>query len=171
MKFTIIGAAVGVALAVAGCASRPEPSRGLQGEGPRVLLSADTLMFASFDANNDLRIDAAEQAAGIAREWTRADANGDGEITPLEMQTWMTTALGGADAPPYRLDFDRNVDNKITRAEFDQELAVRARDYDKDNDGVLTRAEFLREAPRAQMPMMQGGPRGGVRRRGGLTGD
>jgi len=161
VKTSWIWALAGAGAALAGCASEPKDEQ-RRVELPRVLLSADTLVFATFDANGDVRIDVAERDAGIAREWTRADANGDGTLPPLEFQTWMTQALGGSNAPPYRLDFDRNVDNAITRTEFETELVARFDDYDADKDGVLTRTEFVRDVPRPQM--REGGPRQMMRR-------
>lgn len=153
-------------LTAAACASGPSRDERPR-EGPRVLLSADTLLFASFDANADLRIDSSEIEAGIVREWTRADQNQDGALSPIEFQAWMNLALGGSNAPPYRLDFDRNVDNSITRAEFETEMRSRAADYDQNEDGVLERAEFLRDAPRPQMMMNpDGDPRMRTRPRG-----
>lgn len=152
MKLAIFAAGV-LALGAASCASNSGDRGAGPREAPRVLLSADALLFASFDANNDLVIDNAEIEAGMAREWTRADANNDGELGPIEFQSWMTVALGGSNAPPYRLDFDRNVDNVITRAEFETEMRARAADYDENADGALARAEFLREQPRPQMMM------------------
>lgn len=160
MRVAILAAGV-LALGAVSCAGRSESRAAGMREAPRVLLSADALLFASFDANDDLRIDAAEIEAGVAREWARGDANNDGEMAPIEYQAWMNLALGGSNAPPYRLDFDRNVDNAITRAEFETELRSRAADYDENSDGVLARAEFMREAPQPQVTM--GGER--MRRR------
>jgi hypothetical protein len=162
VKANLMMAVLGAGLAAAGCAGGPrgEPERR---EAPRVLLSADTLVFASFDADGDLRVDVSERDAGIAREWTRADANGDGTIAPIEFQAWVGATLGGANMPPYRLDFDRNVDNAISRAEFETEFRGRFDDYDADKDAVLTRAEFVRELRR---PQMRSGPgEGGPPRR------
>ncbi len=167
MRLTLF-AVCALAAGASGCGGGPPRGAPLPSDPPRVLLSADTLVFTSFDANNDLRIDHAELEAGIAREFARADVNSDGALTPLEFQSWMTAALGGANAPPYRLDFDRNVDNSITRAEFESELNARAELYDSDHDGVLVRSEFIREAPRQQMmlgPRGPGGPGGGEMRR------
>src|SRR5262245_34472199 len=142
MKMAIVAAGV-LALGATSCAGGGSRDRDAgPREAPRVLLSADALLFASFDANNDLRIETAEIEAGVAREWARADANNDGELAPIEFQNWMMLALGGSNAPPYRLDFDRNVDNSITRAEFETEMRSRAQDYDENSDGVLARAEF-----------------------------
>jgi hypothetical protein len=77
--------------------------------------------------------------------------------------------------PPYRLNFDRNVDNSITREEFHDELAARFADYDANHDGAVTRAEMLRANPGARPQMMRDGSRGegapGGRERGGLPGE
>lgn len=151
-------------VACAGARPPPAPPQ----ERPHVTLSADALLFASFDTNGDLRIDAAELSAGIAREWARADANGDGAISPLEYQTWADAALGGAQSPPFRLDFDRDVNNSITRAEFETELNARAQTYDVNHDGVLVFSEFVRPAPSMQRDAM--GPGGGGQHRGAREG-
>ncbi len=146
MKAWTAAAVLGAACATSACMSGGG-DRGprIPNEPVRVLLSADALVYASGDANGDLRIDAAERDAAIAREWARADGNNDGALTPIEFQEWVTAALGGSNAPPYRLDFDRNVDNSITREEFETELRSRFDDYDANDDGVVVRAEFIRE--------------------------
>jgi hypothetical protein len=130
------------AAALAGCASSGD---GRRAEPLRALLSVDALVFSGFDSNDDLRISAAEIEAGISREWARADANHDASLQPLEFQTWSSAALGGGQTPPYRLDFDRNVDNAISAEEFRTELLARAHEYDTDEDGALTRADFVRQ--------------------------
>lgn len=117
----------------------------------RALLSVDALLFAGFDADDDLRVTTAEIEAGVTREFARADTNQDGSLTPLEFGGWSTLALGGAQTPPYRLDFDRNVDNTITAEEFRTEITSRANDYDVDRDGALTRAEFVRDLRATRM--------------------
>jgi hypothetical protein len=60
---------------------------------------------------------------------------------------------------PYRLDFDRNVDNSITREEFESEIRARVRDYDENGDGVLTRGEFTRLVGAARPPVDRQRPR------------
>lgn len=149
--WTLAAMACGAAV-LAACAGGGD--RGPRAEPIRALLSADALVYATFDTDGDMRISAAELEAGVARELTRADANGDGSLQPLEFQNWSNAALGGGQLPPYRLDFDRNVDNVITAEEFTTELTARARDYDADGDGVLTRAEFVRQVnqPRVLRP-------------------
>lgn len=137
-------------LALAGCAGGG--AAGTSRDPVRALLSADALMFVSFDTDGDLSVSAAEIEAGRAREFTRADANGDGQLQPLEFQNWANAVLGGGQIGPFRLDFDRNVDNVITRDEFDAEIVARVADYDSNEDGALTRPEFVRLLGQTRAP-------------------
>jgi hypothetical protein len=143
MKFSTITALVCGAAALAACASSNGNERD-RSEPVRALLSADSLMFVSFDTDGDLSTTTAEIDAGIAREFTRADTNHDGQLQPIEFENWGTAVLGGGQIGPFRLDFDRNVDNVITRAEFETEIHNRAHQYDADENGSLTRSEFVR---------------------------
>ncbi|MEZ5996650.1 MAG: EF-hand domain-containing protein [Hyphomonadaceae bacterium] len=128
-------------------------SRGAHDRAPiRALLSADALMFVSFDTDGDLNVSRAELEAGVAREFARADANGDASLTPIEFQNWSNLVLGGTQIGPYRLDFDRNVDNTITREEFETELSARMSAYDADENGMLSRSEFVRLVGQARPP-------------------
>jgi hypothetical protein len=137
-------AAAGLTACASGGDGRDEPIR--------ALLSADVLMLVSFDADHDLSITSAEVEAGIEREFARADANRDGSLQPIEFQNWSNAVLGGAQLGPYRLDFDRNVDNVITREEFDTEIRARFRDYDADESGAVSRSEFIRLVGQARPP-------------------
>ena len=121
----------------------------------RALLSADVMMFVSWDTNGDLVVSPDEIEAGITREFERADANHDGRIEPIEFQAWANVVLGGGQMGPYRLDFDRNVDNVISREEFANEIHGRVRDYDTDENGSLSRAEFVRLVGQARPPRPQ----------------
>ncbi len=136
--------------ALAGCASGAGSS---DRTAPiRALLSADALMFVSFDADGDLNVSNAEFEAGIAREFTRADSNADGSLQPIEFSNWSSLVLGGSQIGPYRLDFDRNVDNAITRAEYDTELRARFATYDSDESGAISRGEFVRLVGQPRAP-------------------
>ena len=125
----------------------------------RALLSGDAMMLVRFDANGDLSVTAEEINAGLAREFARADTSGDGSLSPIEFQNWANAVLGGGPMGPYRLDFDRNVDNTITRAEFDTELRARVDQYDENGDDVLTRGEFTRLIGTARPPPERQRPR------------
>jgi len=157
-KRVLIGVAAAAALAA--CASGP--SRSSQADEPiRALLSADVMMLVSFDSDGDLTVTEAEVAAGLAREFARADSNADGSLQPIEFQNWANVVLGGGQIGPYRLDFDRNVDNVITREEFDTEIRARVSHYDEDESNTLTRSEFIRLVGQARPPVER-------RREGGL---
>jgi hypothetical protein len=118
------------------------------------------MMFVSFDADADLTISAVEIEAGMVSEFARADANRDASLQPIEFQAWANAALGGGQMGPYRLDFDRNVDNIITRQEFDTEMRARVSDYDADENGALTRLEFVRRIGQARPPSVRRPPIG-----------
>lgn len=138
------------ALALAACAGPLESRRA--NDPIRALLSADVMMLVSFDADGDAVVTAAEIDAGLAREFARADANGDGHVQPIEFQSWSNLVLGGGMLGPYRLDFDRNVDNTITREEFDAEIRARVAHYDENENGALERSEFIRLVGTARPP-------------------
>jgi hypothetical protein len=139
-------------LAAAACASGGGGRHDRPNEPIRALLSADAMLFVGFDADGDLGTSAAEVDSGIEREFARADANRDGTLQPLEFQNWSNIALGGGQIGPYRLDFDRNVDNAITREEFAAEIRARVRDYDADENGVLSRGDFVRRVGQTRAP-------------------
>lgn len=140
------------ALGVTACGG----GRAAQEHAPiRALLSADALMLVSFDTNGDLSVSRDESEAGFAREWARADADNNGSLTPIEFSNWSNTVLGGSQIGPYRLDFDRNVDNVITREEFDTELRARFSQYDSDENGSVSRAEFVRLVGQARPPVQR----------------
>ena len=137
------------ALGLAACGGRAAQDR----TAPiRALLSADALMLVSFDTNGDLSVSRDEAEAGFAREFTRADADANGALSPIEFSSWSNLVLGGAQIGPYRLDFDRNVDNIITREEYDTELRARFSQYDADENDTLSRTEFVRLVGQARSP-------------------
>lgn len=149
MSWKNFAAATMAATALAACASSGESDR----NAPiRALLSADALMFVGFDADGDMSVTSAEMEAGMAREFARADANGDGSLQPIEFSNWSNLVLGGTQIGPYRLDFDRNVDNAITREEFDTEVRARFATYDADENGTLARSDFVRLVGQARQP-------------------
>lgn len=153
MRSRLLAVAICAAVALSGCATDRRHSR--DSSPIRALLSADVMMFVSFDTDGDLSTSRAEVDAGLEREFARADANHDGSLQPIEFQNWSNVVLGGSQLGPYRLDFDRNVDNVITREEFDTEIRARVHDYDSNEDGALTRNEFVRLVGQARPPQPQ----------------
>lgn len=149
-------ALVMAAVALSACAGGGSRDNGPNNDPVRVLLSTDALLFGDFDADHDYSVTSAEIEAGITREFTRADANHDNAIGPIEFQTWANQVLGGTMTPPYRLDFDRNVDNSISAEEFRAELNARFAAYDSDENGVVTRGELVRQVNQARRPRPPG---------------
>lgn len=141
MRLRMVAVVAGAAAALSACITGDGGDRS---EPIRALMSADAMMLVSFDTDGDLSVTTAEVDAGLAREFTRADASLDGQLQPNEFQNWSNIVLGGAQMGPYRLDFDRNVDNVISRDEFDAEIRARVTTYDSDENGALSRSEFIR---------------------------
>ncbi len=150
MSLKTMAALACAATALTACASGGRT--GGVDEPIRALMSADVMMFVSFDTDGDLAVTTAEIDAGLSREFARADANHDGSLQPIEFQNWSNVVLGGSQLGPYRLDFDRNVDNVITREEFDAEIRARVADYDADESGSLARSEYIRLIGQARPP-------------------
>lgn len=148
MTVVLIGA-----LALGSLGACASGGAGDRNEPIRALLSADAMMLVSFDSDGDLSVSAAEIDAGLSREFARADSNSDGRLTPIEFQSWSSLVLGGSQLGPFRLDFDRNVDNSITREEFGTEIRARVGQYDSDESGALARAEFVRLVGQARPPV------------------
>lgn len=148
--------AVLAALALGACAS--DGRSGRDNEPIRALMSADVMLLVGFDSDGDLSVSSGEVDAGLIREFARADASRDGQLQPIEFQSWSNLVLGGSQLGPYRLDFDRNVDNAITREEFDAEIRARVRNYDADESGALARSEFIRLVGQARPPAVRAQP-------------
>ncbi len=150
MQVKTLALASFAALAVTACASggREGPTR----DPIRALLSGDAMMFVSFDTNGDLNVSRDELEAGITREYARIDTNGDTNVSPIEFQNWANAVFGGGQMGPYRLDFDRNVDNTITREEFETEIRARFSDYDENGDSQIARGEMVRLVGAARPP-------------------
>lgn len=157
MRLKTLALAGCAALTVTACASGGG-REGSTRDPIRALLSGDALMFVSFDTNGDLSVSRDELEAGITRELARIDTSGDGTISPIEFQNWANAVLGGGQMGPYRLEFDRNVDNTITREEFETEIRARFSDYDENNDGALTRGEMVRLVGAARPPTQRREP-------------
>lgn len=134
---------------------------------PRLLKNSAGLLLASFDSDDDMQISRAELNVGIDRAFARADQNSDGDIAPLEFEAFSKAALDGGKSPPFRLDFDRDVDGRISLAEFRAELTAIASGLDADKNGVVNHAEMLKAfetqagpRSRADGPGAGGGPSG-----------
>ncbi len=121
------------------------PGGGMEAAGePRALKTSAGLLLASFDSDHDLQVTRDELSAGADRTFGRYDLNGDQDLSPLEFEAFAKAALDAGKSPPFRLDFDRDVDGRITAKEFRAELIAIFDSLDADKNGVLSHAELLK---------------------------
>ncbi len=125
----------------AAAASRPDPN--LLPTPPILAASPVAMMVAAMDADGDARVTRAELALAETRMFVRADADKDGVLTLIELADWALVWLGDQSAVPGRFDFDRDGDDKVSKAEFVAELGRRFAGFDGNKDGVLERSELL----------------------------
>ena len=124
--------------------------RGERVKGPITSVGAGALLFASFDENTDYKINASEFTAGLTQAFASADKDTSKTLSLFELEDWREAALGSLDAAPGNLAFDKDYDQRITRAEFDYALGYVFKAGDKNDDGVLAFSEMVKvfEMPR-----------------------
>ncbi len=128
--------------------------RGERIKGPITSITAAGLLFASFDKNTDYKIDNLELAQGKTTSFKKADNDGSGTLSLFELEDWRKSALGSFDAAPGNLSFDKDYDQRVTAAEFEQALNYVFKVNDKNEDGILSFEEIVRvfEMPRRSRP-------------------
>jgi len=99
------------------------------------------MLFASFDTNADYNINQAEFAVGKTQSFKAADTDNSKSLSLFELEDWREAALGSLDAAPGNLAFDKDYDQRITRAEFDHALGYVFKAGDKNEDGILAFSE------------------------------
>ena len=139
--------------ASAAAAQRPDPNA--QPTPPVLVATPAALMIAAMDANGDARVTKAEQTAATEALFKAADTDGDGQLGLLELADWAQTWLGDQSSVPGRFDFDRNGDDRISKAEFVAEIDRRFAAFDRNKDGVVERSELLIIAPRMGRELQQ----------------
>ena len=124
--------------------------RGERIKGPITSVGAGAMLFASFDKSADYKINAAEFTAGLKTAFKSADKDRSTTLSLFELEDWRVAALGSLDAAPGNLAFDKDYDQRVTRAEFDYALNYVFKAGDKDDDGVLEFSELVKvfEMPR-----------------------
>jgi len=139
---------------------------------PTIFVLPVAMAIAGFDGDGDTRVTRAEFDAGVAREWRRADVNGDGNVGAIEHGSWAERTLGSQGALPGLLDLDADGDDRISRDEFVHFFAQRFLALDKDKDGVLSRSELisLRVDPGGSLPPAAPGTAGEPGAAGGKPG-
>lgn len=106
-------------------------------------------LFASFDANGDGRISAAELAEGTRAAFLLADTNQDGELTALEQQDWAAGLPTRDDTLSNPVRFDPNLDRIVTFEEFEAVIAQLATNY-QDDTGTIDLARLSAPDPRPE---------------------
>jgi len=124
--------------------------RGKRMKGPITSVGAGAMLFASFDTDSDYQVNQAEFAAGRTQAFNSADKDNSKTLSLFELEDWREAALGSLDAAPGNLAFDKDYDQRITRAEFDHALGFVFNAGDKNDDGVLAFSELINvfEMPR-----------------------
>jgi hypothetical protein len=95
------------------------------------------LLFAGFDRNDDYEIDRAEVSAGIERAFAKADTDGTGLLSLVELEEWRQKALGSIDAAPNNFKFAPNFARSVSPVKFTEVLSTVADNLDKDPDGNM----------------------------------
>jgi len=124
--------------------------RGERMKGPITSIGAGAMLFASFDTNTDYSINQVEFAAGRTQAFNAADKDSSKTLSLFELEDWREAALGSLDAAPGNLAFDKDYDQRVTRAEFDHALGFVFKAGDKNDDGILAFSELVKvfEMPR-----------------------
>ena len=107
-------------------------AHGKTGKGKTEKLKPGAGLFLSFDANEDGRVDDEELHAGITAAYASADTNSDGELTPLEQQTWAESLPTRDDSLANAARFDPNLDRIVSFEEFQGVIINLAADYRED---------------------------------------
>ena len=107
-------------------------------------LHADSLLFASFDTDGDCKVDISEFISGRDASFDDADQTQDGSLSLTELQDWRDRAFGTLDASPSYLAYDRDFDQTISRAEFDEMFGAAFNATDKNADGRVAFSELIR---------------------------
>lgn len=95
------------------------------------------ILFVSFDADGDGVVSPDELQAGIAAAFAAADTNGDGQLTALEQQAWAASLPARDDSLANPVRFDPNLDRIVTFEEFSSVIRQLAASYQNGEDEVV----------------------------------
>jgi len=104
-------------------------------------------LFASFDADDDGVISAAELKAGTRAAFLLADRNGDRQLVALEQQDWAAGLPTLDDTLSNPVRFDPNLDRVVTFEEFRDVITKLAANY-QDASGSIEIARLSAPDPR-----------------------
>lgn len=129
--------------------------RGEHIKGPITSVGAGAMLFASFDTNADYAVNEIEFVAGRTQAFNAADKDRSKTLSLFELEDWREAALGSLDAAPGNLAFDKDYDQRITRAEFDHALSFVFKAGDKNDDGVLAFSEMVKVFEMPRRPVIE----------------
>lgn len=129
--------------------------RGERVKGPITSVGAGAMLFASFDTNSDYEINEIEFLAGRTQAFNAADKDKSKTLSLFELEDWREAALGSLDAAPGNLAFDKDYDQRITRAEFDHALSFVFNAGDKNKDGLLAFSELVTVFEMPRRPVIE----------------
>lgn len=130
----------------------PAP-RGALADLPSYFMGPEAVLFLGYDSNSNRLVEPSEFDAGASASFTRADTDGNGRVSAIELGEWCLVELGNREAMSM-LSFGVMSDQQIDGASFSQGLRSRWNGLDRNRDGSLQRSELWSE-----MPAMQMGPR------------
>ncbi len=109
------------------------------------------LLFAGFDTNGDYLIDLPERSTGIKQAFKKADRNGDGRLSLIELEAWRVEALGSEHAAPGNFAFAPNFARSVSQRKFTEVLSLLADKLDMDKaghkDGIIHFSDLLKDRP------------------------
>lgn len=129
--------------------------RGERIKGPITSVGAGAMLFASFDTNSDYKVNEVEFTAGRTQAFNAADKDNSKALSLFELEDWREAALGSLDAAPGNLAFDKDYDQRITRAEFDHALGYVFKAGDKNKDGILAFFELVNVFEMPRRPVIE----------------
>jgi len=129
--------------------------RGERIKGPITSVRAGALVFASFDTDMDYAVSQAEFTSGLTKAFKAADKDSTKTLSLFELEDWREAALGSLDAAPGTLAFDKDYDQRITRAEFDHALGFVFNASDKNEDGTLDFTELVTVFEMPRRPVIE----------------
>ena len=107
-------------------------------------------LFLSFDANGDGRITPQELQTGAAEAFLKADANADGALTAFEQINWAESLPTRDDTLANPVRFDPNLDRRVSPEEFHTVIVELAAHYAGSPGGDILIADL--KAPKPPIP-------------------
>ena len=105
-------------------------------------------LMASFDTDANGRISIQELETGIKAAFIAADANADGELTPLEQQDWAGNLPTRDESLLNPARFDPNLDRLVNEKEFSFVIRSIAEGYREDGSTEVVLATLKRDPRR-----------------------